>query len=162
MDYEPVFFITQDIDLLIKFKNEDEYEYYKGNVKKINYFGRDQNGGFINCHVVYDDGEEVEDEQLYNKDFENLESDATWKITTNTSLLIKYLVETNKEIKELKNKISIEPQIDSENVSESDYEIEEEKVKEDILSKFTKIFMFVSLGAFFTSFTLKVATDIFI
>ena len=123
MDIEPIYFLAPGIDINVKFLGDGDKEtFYKGKIQRINSMGNDANGTYVNCHIVYDDGEEVCDSYLYNKDFENKDSEDTWKYDSNMSLLIKYMVESNKEINSLKSRLPEEEEEEEEAYESSDAE----------------------------------------
>lgn len=119
MEIKPIFFVTPGVDVFVKYDNEDgELEYFKGKVEKINYFCEDENGSYVNCHIKYDNGDEVEDTTLYNHDFENPDSEEAWKLGTQISLLVKYLVSSHNDVEYLKEHLVH---------SDDDYSDEEEE-----------------------------------
>lgn len=106
MEIKPIFFVTPGVDVFVKYENEEgELEYFKGKVEKINYFCEDEHGSYVNCHVKYDNGDDVEDTNLYNKDFENPDSEEGWKLGAQISLVVKYLVSNNNELEYLKENL---------------------------------------------------------
>jgi hypothetical protein len=76
----PTLHIQPNTDILVKFKNDDdEDEFYKGTVTEIHDLGDTH----IVCHIKYEDGEEVPDSVLYDKDYEQLDTEDTWKFVRN-------------------------------------------------------------------------------
>jgi hypothetical protein len=167
MEIEPIYFLTPGTDVLVKFKNDDEeYQYFPGRVKHINYFGKDERGGYINCYITYEDGEEVSESFLYNQDFENPDSDDGWKFASNVSLLIKYMVESHQEIKELRDLFLSEnpPSVDNDD-SAFDSEDDESDTcpsyqeKPSTLLTFSKLVLNLSVSTFLGLWSYKLAKD---
>lgn len=130
MEIKPIFFVTPGVDVYVKYENADgELEYFKGKVEKINYFCEDEVGSYVNCHVKYDNGDDVEDTQLYNHDFENPDSEDAWKLGTQISLLVKYLVVNHNELEYLKENL-----VQSDDESNYEEEYEKEDVQEETTS----------------------------
>lgn len=127
MEIKPIFFVTPGVDVYVKYENEDdELEYFKGKVEKINYFCEDEKGSYVSCHIKYDNGDEVEDTLLYNCDFENPDSDESWKLATQISLLVKYIVSNNNELEYIKEQL-----VQSDQDDYSDYQEEDDVGSED-------------------------------
>jgi hypothetical protein len=134
MEIKPVYFITPNSEVQIKYKDEkDEYVYYSGLVKCVNNYGTDEIGSYVNCSIDFDDGESVPESLLYNKDFENINSDETWKFKSNISLLVKYVVEHNKEMLRIfETESESEPEPDQ--VSEIEQVSEQEQVSDTVIT----------------------------
>lgn len=129
MEIKPIFFVTPGVDVFVKYEDDDgELEYFKGKVEKINYFCEDEKGSYVSCHVKYDNGDEVDDTLLYNHDFENPDSEDAWKLGTQISLLIKYLVNTQNDLKYIKEQLM---QSDYDEHSEYEQDPEDDVGSED-------------------------------
>lgn len=154
MDIEPIYFLTPSTKVLVKFKNDDQYEYFPGVVTKINHYGKDANGGYINCSIDYDDGETVSDSQLYNNDFDENTEDS-WKFDSNISYLIKYMVKSNAEITQLREIVNTLNEVESEEEEE-----EEKEMPLTFIERTAKFIFDISLAGFITLWSYKLAKDL--
>ena len=104
----PISFIKTPSEIEVKFKSgidedDEAYKFFRGTITKINNIDVDEdNGKFINCSIIFDDGDEVEHSILYDKDFES-ETNDSWKFADEKSQLIKYIVENKKDIQSLQD-----------------------------------------------------------
>lgn len=132
METDPINFVVPGSEVQVKFHNNDEVQYFSGTIKQVNHYGRDANGGYVNCYIIYDDGEEIPDAVLYNGDFENKDSEDTWKFNNNLSLIIKGLYDNTKDIIDLKERVEMFEGGDYTLSSESDedYESDEDEPEE--------------------------------
>ncbi len=116
VDIKPSRFVKVGTEIEAMFFGEDGVtkEWYSGEVIKVHRLGVDKNGGYVVCHVEYDDGEIVEDSIFYDKDFELQENTSTsedlWRLKGTMTVLLryfimntKYLEQLNAEILEVKN-----------------------------------------------------------
>jgi hypothetical protein len=112
-DIYPTHFVVQGVSIKSRFVNEDTgegYKYYDGNVDSVTSYGRDADGTYVSCNITYDDGEIVTDACLYDKDFENEDSDDAWYFVTKDSMLFKWMHQISKDTKELKQTVaSLQP-----------------------------------------------------
>mgnify|MGYP006280627891 CR=1 FL=1 len=105
MEIKPSYFITLKSDVLVKFENDnDEFEYFPGTIDKLHHYGVDEKGSYVTCDVKYEDGQKDAEAKFYDCDFENPESDYSWKFK-NMSLIIKYLIDSHQELLELKERV---------------------------------------------------------
>ncbi len=103
-DVQPIRFIKNGAELEIKFvdaDNNDTLKWYKGVVSNVISFGNDDDGGFIECDIDYDDGEVEKLKRLYDKDFNN-ENPDSWRIVGNITLLLSLLMKNSEELSDLK------------------------------------------------------------
>jgi hypothetical protein len=174
MEVNPIKFINPDVPVYVQFLENDERKYFRGIVKKVNELTED----YVNCHVIYEDGEEVKDQYLYNDCFDNEESDNPWKFDCNTSILLKYMIENNNEINELKETISAfelvdevdEDDEDDEDDEEEEDEEEEEEEEEKLRQSksiydsnvllYTSVAVNISITVFLSLLSLKFARDL--
>jgi len=132
MSIEPIYFIIPDVELYFK------HDF--GKVKQINSIGFDDKGTYVSCKITYN--KKITDfitndlnEKIYSKDFENDESENSWKFTPHTSLIIKYLIESNKEFQSLKLRLDAQEILedtDEDEETESEEESEEETESEEL------------------------------
>lgn len=103
MTFKPVQFIKQGSVIEARFINDDdERQWFKGVVQRINKLG----DTYIDCVVLYEDGELVDRSVFYNDDFDNHESLDAWRFEGNMSLLIEFLTKNSEEIESLKDAIN--------------------------------------------------------
>jgi hypothetical protein len=101
MNFKPVQFIKQGSVIEARFINDDELQWFKGVVQRINKVG----ATYVDCVVLYEDGELVDNAVFYNDDFDNHESPDAWRFEGNMSLLIEFLTKNSEEIQCLKEAI---------------------------------------------------------
>lgn len=102
MNFKPVQFIKQGGVIEARFINDDdEPQWFKGVVQRINKVGET----YIDCVVLYEDGELVDHAVFYNDDFDNNESLDAWRFEGTMSLLIEFLTRNSEEIQDLKEAI---------------------------------------------------------
>ena len=80
-------FLVTGSEIEVRFvdpENPEHHRWYCGVVKTARY-GTDVNGSFAECDVLYEDGEMVKEQRLYDDDF----GDELWKFETPLSNLIK-------------------------------------------------------------------------
>jgi hypothetical protein len=174
MEVNPIKFINPDVPVYVQFLENDEKKYFRGIIKKVNELTDD----YVSCHVLYEDGEEVKEQYLYNKDFDNEDGDNPWKFDCNTLILLKYMIENNNEINGLKETISAFELIDDDDEydeddeddeDEDEEEEEEEETKEPVpyqsiyesnLILYSSFVVNVTITVFLSLLSLKLAKDI--
>lgn len=105
---QPVKFIIKGTELEVRFIGEDdEFQWYKGIVQDINFYGEDDNGTFINCKILYEDGELIDETILYNINFNDDDSIDAWRFVGDISMLISYMINTVNELTKLKADLKI-------------------------------------------------------
>jgi hypothetical protein len=128
----PVTFIKPDTEIESKFLDEnDTYIWYKCTVNKINELVINTNGCYVDCDVIYDDGEEVVNSVFHDIDFEE-DSDTAWRFTHQWSKLIKIINKKDEEIKQLREDLDfLEETLTSINTDEEDEDEEKEDDNEE-------------------------------
>lgn len=109
MDYSsPIDFIKVPAEIEAKFLNEDgdKFKYYRGTITNIHNYEYDAKGKFVECTVIYDDGDEVSHTILHENDFES-EDDDSWRFVDSSSKIIKTLATTCKDIKAIKEQMCL-------------------------------------------------------
>lgn len=102
MNIQPVHFLKQGSVIEARFINdEDEPQWYRGVVQRVNHVGEN----LVDCVVLYEDGELVNNAVFHDDDFDNDESIDAWRFEGNMSLLIEFLTKNSEEIKGLKEAI---------------------------------------------------------
>ena len=97
MQVHPIKFIKPKTEVEVAFAsgdNPDEIEWYKGTVRRLNFYGHDNKGRFVNCWVDYDDGESVPDAFFYDSDFNIKLKDDSWRFTGAIALLMSLVVQS--------------------------------------------------------------------
>lgn len=145
---EAIFYLLPGVNVLVKFDDT----FYAGKIKDVNGIGHDEHGYCVDCKVEYEDGDVVDNETFYSKDFENDDSEDNWKILpTPTSLLIKTILDYKKELDSLKQKLDDEYEFEEDDdddddnvedeVEDDEFEIEEfeEESKASTVSSDNKV-----------------------
>lgn len=115
INFQPVRFIRPGTEVEARFIGEnDRLEWYKGTVKRVNFFGDDNSGTFINCSVLYEDGELVEESVFYDKDFDQEDNLDSWRFDGTVTMLISYIRQHTSEIEELKEELQTRRDMESE------------------------------------------------
>jgi len=108
-------FLVKGSEIEVRFvdpDNPDHLRWYCGTVEKVRY-GGDANGAYAECDVLYEDGEQVKEQRLYDDDF----GDELWKFDTPLSNLIKAMRD---EIEALEEQYGIDPNYDSDDSEDED------------------------------------------
>jgi hypothetical protein len=108
-------FLVNGSNIEVRFvdpENPDQLRWYCGVVEKVRY-GGDANGAYAECDVLYEDGEKVQDQRLYDDDF----GDELWKFDTPLSNLIKAMKD---EIEALQEEYGIDPNYDPDDDDDDD------------------------------------------
>ena len=132
----PISYIKVPMHIEAKFLNSegDKFAYYHGTITKINEIGANEHGRFIDCSVIYDDGDEVSHSIFNDVDFES-DNDDSWRFTDMNSKIIKMLSNNCLDIKDLKENMRMlflrTIQALHQDVKEDDDEEEEEDDDED-------------------------------
>jgi hypothetical protein len=167
---KPTDFIEENSKVKSRFGEDVDIKWFSGIVAEINSRGEDEDGTFVSCAIVYEDGEIVEDTLFYDNDFET-ELPGSWKLDNENSKIVKAIYDNSIEIKELNSLIedkldnSIE---DSEDDSEEDSDEEENPVKEttvstsivDTIESLSRILLIFTLCGFMTIVSIKAASTI--
>lgn len=93
MQVHPIKFIKPKTEIEAAFFYGDELQWFKGTVRKLNFYGHDEKGRFVNCWIDYNDGETVPDAFFYDCDFNlNIRGDA-WRFTGTIALLMSLVIQ---------------------------------------------------------------------
>lgn len=71
--------VSKNVDLLIKYQINDEFEWRHGTVVTVFEYGTKSGRSYVDCNVEYDD-DEVSEERLWDKDYDTEGEDA-WKFS---------------------------------------------------------------------------------
>jgi hypothetical protein len=119
-------FITKDTQVEVLYVNPDdtdEMKWFCGIVKKAKH-GEDEEGRYAECDILYEDGERIYDQRLYDHDFgdgdPDADSDECWKFSSPLSELIKNLRNEIKTLQECDD--DDEDCTDDDDVEEEGYE----------------------------------------
>jgi hypothetical protein len=93
MQIHPIKFIKPKTELEVAFIFDDELEWFKGIVRKVNFYGYDEKGRFVNCWIDYNDGESVTDAFLYDCDFNLQPCYDAWRFTGTIALLMSLVIQ---------------------------------------------------------------------
>lgn len=104
VNIKPIKFIKKGVELEVRFIDNDDHKWYKGVVQKINNFGIDDRGHYVNCVIVYDDGEIENEAIFYDVDFDGDGLDS-WKFVGNISILLSFIIKNTLEIQDLKDEL---------------------------------------------------------
>jgi formyltetrahydrofolate hydrolase len=100
MSIEPVSFLDGGTQLLIKNQtNDNSIHYDKVTIVEMVREGTNQHGSYVDCNVQFDPKEEISFfMRFYSKDFENDDSEDTWRLAKKPlSLIVKSLVELDND-----------------------------------------------------------------
>lgn len=67
---------------------DDEYRWFQGLVKRIRKYNNDNYGRYVECDVLYDDGEYVKCERFYDCDY----GDDVWRFSSHLAPLVQNLL----------------------------------------------------------------------
>lgn len=76
--------------------------WYKGRVSSIGHYGKDKHGRYVECEVVYEDGDVIKDTRLYDDDF-NTDSPDAWRFSSSLNGVLEALDEARRDIATLKS-----------------------------------------------------------
>lgn len=131
-DYvKPSGFVQKNETVEVLFMEEDAPKWYKGTVTDINHYGKDAFGYYVECAVLYDDGEFVADSRFYDCDFNNPESTDSWRFPSALTGVLTILDKTRQDIDLLKKKQKMSFEAISEEEDDEDYEDEEDDEAEE-------------------------------
>jgi hypothetical protein len=106
INIQPIKFIKKGTELEVRFLGDDDkYKWYTGIVHEINYYGEDISAKFINCQILYEDGEVVNDANFYNDNFNDEDNIDAWRFVGNISMLISFIIKNTNEINNLKDEL---------------------------------------------------------
>lgn len=169
-DICPTHFVVSGVSIKSRFINEDTgegYKYYDGNVDSVTAYGRDADGTYVSCNITYNDGEIVTDACLYDKDFENEDSDDAWYFVTKESMLFKWVYQISKDTQELKQTVaSLQPlpgsDFSSDALESSDcnsiYEVPVENQR-NLIVELSKVLLNLAASGLLFAYTYKLAID---
>jgi hypothetical protein len=132
MHVYPTKFIKPKTELEVAFASsdrEDEIEWYKGTVKRLNFYGHDNKGRFVNCRIDYDDGETVPDAFFYDCDFNMKLKNDSWRFVGNIAVLMSLVNGENE------SESSEEEAWDSSSSEDSDESDDSEASETTVISK---------------------------
>lgn len=170
-EIRPSSFVVAGSIVKSRFVNEDTgdgYRNYEGNVEKIVNYGKDDNGTYVSCSITYEDGERVADAHLYDKDFENEESEDCWSMLTRDSMLIKWMHDLSNDAKGIKQAVAALQEPDSsDECSDSAYSSSiESSVCEvptghqgSVILDMSRVVFNVVASGFLLAYTYKLAVD---
>ena len=134
MDYtSPISHIKVPIEIEAKFLNEqgDKFQYYRGTITKLHSVQENDRGKFVECDVIYDDGDEVYHTIFNEADFES-DDDDSWRFADgSSSKIIKMLAINSKDIQDLKENVRLLLQKTIFNLHEDEDDDEEDEDEED-------------------------------
>lgn len=139
VNIQPVKFIKQGSELEVRFIGEDDkLQWYRGIVQKVHRFGEDDVGAYVDCDVLYEDGEHVTHAVFYSKDFDEENTLDAWRFSGNISLLISFMIKNTAELQSLKDEIrmredNIRKLIEDtlNDMDDDDYELDEDEDEDD-------------------------------
>lgn len=100
---QPSLFVKEGEKIEVVFLNEEEEpSWYKGVVTKVDHYGKDNHGEYVECDVDYEDGETVTDTRFYDCDFNDETSLDAWRFSSSLTRVIETLDDTKKEIEMLR------------------------------------------------------------
>lgn len=154
---KPSDFVEENTKILARF-TEDKWS--TGIVAEIKERGTDLYGSYIQCAIVYEDGELIEDEILYDNSFEE-ESDDGWKLETENSKLIKYIYEHEIKLEFLKEAIQDDSsEEDEESLSSSKEEVKPEPIITlNVIKETALTFFLIALSTLTLSISYKTLTS---
>lgn len=133
-EISPVSFIKPSVEIEAKFLNDegDKYIWYRGVVTKVHKVHSSPTGRYIDCDVLYDDGEEVKNSIFHDVDFEE-DNDDSWRFAEAWSKLIKIVEQKNKEIEWLREEIEdlLDPDFDIDDEDSESEDDDEDSESED-------------------------------
>uniref|UniRef100_A0A6C0BFD4 Tudor domain-containing protein n=1 Tax=viral metagenome TaxID=1070528 RepID=A0A6C0BFD4_9ZZZZ len=80
MSVSPLQFVTANTRICAYFINEEESAWYHGTVTKVH---KVEGAEYVECDIVYDDGDLWLNTRLYEHDFENECSEDAWRFVDN-------------------------------------------------------------------------------
>ena len=101
-------------------RGSDTHRWFQGIVKKVHRYGEDRFGRYVECDVLYDDGEMVKEQVFYDGDYGN----DVWRFAGDLGGLVSNLVSYVEELEE-------EGDDDYEECSDEDEESDEESDEDD-------------------------------
>lgn len=163
---QPSSFVERGTTLKNRFVNEDTgegFKLYEGYVEDVIEHGENENGTYVCCSVVYEDGETVQDLYLYDSDYEDEDSDLCWSIVSKDSLLISWINGLARETVTLKKAMQSLPDssVDEseESAYSSTYDVPDSKTGNVIL-EISRVVLNIVASGFFLAYTYKIATDL--
>lgn len=172
VEIQPTHFVASGVYIKSKFVNEDTgegFKYYKGTVNNIIEYGRDLNGTYVCCSITYDDNEKVNESYLYDKDFENEDSEDAWYIVSKDSLLITWVNNVAKDTRCLKEKVeSLQTVDDDKKAYSSSDEDESEDVSvydiptnlnKNVILDLSRSVFNIAASTLFFAYTYKIAIE---
>lgn len=114
-------------------EEDDTMKWYNGRISRVHRRDKDQDGAFVECNILYDDGELTRKARLYDKDFAASKSMDAWRFASlSFTSLIQQLEEKCQENNELHDIIeSYENDDDDASYTEDDSEEDEDDYEED-------------------------------
>ena len=123
----PSSFVYKDEILEVRFLDaENHMNWYKGTVIHVDHYGYDEEGPYVECEIMYDDGEHAPDTRLYDKDFNDADNLNAWRFASNLSKLIESMENVHKELESVKYRL-----YDIEEAQEYDDDFESDSRGED-------------------------------
>lgn len=122
-------FIKKGFTIESKFVNidDDRMDWYKGVVTKVNKYGEDRFGCYVECNIQYDDGELVKNHRLYDTDY----GDEVWRFDTKYRELIEHLFDTVNLFEETFDEDDIDYDGDEETESDDETESDNDENKKE-------------------------------
>ena len=103
----PISFIKVPMEIEAKFLNGDgdKFKYYRGTITHVHEVGNINGNAYMDCHVIYDDGDEVFHSIFHDDDFES-DTDDSWRFVDSNSKIIKALRDNTLELDKIKKKLN--------------------------------------------------------
>ena len=93
MQVHPIKFIKPKTEIEAAFIYDDKLTWFKGTVRRLNFYGHDEKGRFVNCWIDYDDGESIQDAFFYDCDFNLNSQEDAWRFTGTIALLMSLVIQ---------------------------------------------------------------------
>ena len=128
----PISFIKVPMEIEAKFLNGDgdKFKYYRGTITHVHEVGNINGNAYMDCHVIYDDGDEVFHSIFHDDDFES-DTDDSWRFVDSNSKIIKALRDNTLELDKIKKKLNNHVLNFGNYIGDLDEEDEDEEEGED-------------------------------
>lgn len=92
-------FAGQEIEAAF-ISDDPDYEWFQGIVKDVIKYGKDASGNYVECNVLFDDGEYVSNWRFYDDDYGDNLGEGAWRFVSPLSGLIHSLLDRVQELAE--------------------------------------------------------------